>query len=66
MDSNTIALLAVVLSLVQVAVLRIIDYYYPRGHTRIGDKIEETRSQRTARRKKEAEEADKEEKPETD
>lgn len=44
MEPSLIAVLAVLASIAQVAVLRIIDYYFPRGSTRIGDRIAERRA----------------------
>ena len=44
MEPSLIAVLAVLASITQVAVLRIIDYYFPRGSTRIGDRIAERRA----------------------
>lgn len=49
MDPALIAILALLASAVQVGILRIIDYYYPRGHTALGDKIAETKAERKAR-----------------
>lgn len=44
MDPSLIAIIAVGASALQVIALRIIDYYFPRGSTRIGDKIAERRA----------------------
>lgn len=44
MEPSLIAIIAVLASALQVALLRIIDYYFPRGSTRIGDKIAELRA----------------------
>lgn len=52
MDPAVIALLAVVASALQVALLRVIDYYYPRGHTKVGDHIAETKAERITRHEK--------------
>lgn len=41
MDPSLIAVLALLASAVQVGILRIIDYYFPRGHTNVGDRIAE-------------------------
>ncbi len=49
MDPTVIAALAVLLSAVQVALLRVIDYYFPKGHTRSGDHIAETKAEREER-----------------
>ncbi len=49
MDPTVIAALAVLLSAVQVALLRVIDYYFPKGHTRTGDHIAETKAEREER-----------------
>jgi hypothetical protein len=49
MDPALIALLALLASALQVAILRIIDYYYPRGHTHSGDRIAETKAERDVR-----------------
>lgn len=46
MDPSLIAVLAVLASLAQVALLRIIDYYFPRGATRIGDRIAQQRAEK--------------------
>jgi len=48
-DPAVIAALAVLLSALQVALLRVIDYYFPKGHTRTGDHIAETRAEREER-----------------
>ena len=47
MDPGLVAIIALIASALQVAILRAIDYYWPRGHTAIGD--------REARRKKDRE-----------
>jgi hypothetical protein len=44
MEPSLIAVIAVLASAAQVALLRIIDYYFPRGSTRIGDRIAERRA----------------------
>lgn len=44
MDPALIAVLALLASAAQVAILRIIDYYYPRGHTAVGDRIAEKKA----------------------
>lgn len=49
MDPALIALLALIASALQIAILRAIDYYFPRGHTRVDDLIAETKSQRAKR-----------------
>lgn len=49
MEPGLIAVLALLASVVQVAILRIIDYYFPRGRTAHEDRIEETRAQREER-----------------
>jgi len=43
-DPSLIAVLALVASALQVALIRVIDYYYPRGHTRVDDKIAEEKA----------------------
>jgi hypothetical protein len=48
-DPTLIALLALLASAIQVGILRAIDYYFPRGHTRSGDQIAETKAQRRER-----------------
>jgi hypothetical protein len=44
MEPSLIAVIAILASAAQVAILRIIDYYFPRGSTRIGDRIAENRA----------------------
>jgi hypothetical protein len=44
MDPSLIAIIAVGARALQVIALRIIDYYFPRGSTRIGDRIAERRA----------------------
>lgn len=46
MEPSLIAIIALLASAAQVALLRIIDYYFPRGSTRIGDKIAEERARK--------------------
>lgn len=49
MSPETVAILAVLASALQVALLRVIDYYFPRGHTKVGDHIAETKAERITR-----------------
>jgi SAM-dependent MidA family methyltransferase len=51
-DPALIAVLALIASALQVGLLRVIDYYFPRGHTRIGDHLLETKTERKERHKK--------------
>lgn len=51
MDPGLIAILALLASALQVAILRIIDYYFPRGHTHHGDNMLETKTERKERHK---------------
>lgn len=52
MDPALIAILALLASALQVALLRVIDYYFPRGHNASDDKIAETQAERHTRHKK--------------
>jgi exonuclease III len=45
MEPSVVAILAVLASLAQVAILRVIDYYFPKGHTAVGDRIAAHRAQ---------------------
>jgi SAM-dependent MidA family methyltransferase len=51
-DPALIAILALIASAIQVGILRMIDYYFPRGHTHMGDHILETKAERKERHKK--------------
>jgi hypothetical protein len=53
MDPALIALLALLASALQVAILRAIDYYFPRGHTAVDDRIAESEADRKDRRHRE-------------
>lgn len=52
MDPSLIAILALIASAIQVGLLRAIDYYFPRGHTHVGDHMLEEKAARNKRRKK--------------